>query len=751
MKKRFNKNRIKIAIILGVILIGFFIAPIAANALAQTSAGAIKTQIDKIIGEENSGARLIAVDDPKKPEEKKADVKKPPTSIETSEGVNILLSFMKILSVVLRVIAAIIWPIVFLTGALMENDIIFGGGMGIVLRDMWVQIRNIVNLIFVILLVGIALYNITGIASEQFQLKQALPKIIMGLILVNFSYMIATVALDVIGVGTSAMFGLPRSIEETLIKEDKFTEKEQISLCKSISTPVEFTKKEQKTMGIPGGKDVTVELPKELKGTMCKPDGTPTDTLKDFLEGWSPHGASVIMAVKLMHMSDLQTAVLGADLTVSSLTINMIFSVVMFLVYGLAYILLFIVLLGRAIVIWLGIVLSPLIVLTYVFPAITQKAGGDLKNITDKIVQTAIAPMIIGFVLSVGYILMTTLSRVGMASEKVQFETFLGDTLTWGTQVSGLTNFQEIMIAVGTVGFVWAGVKAATSKAITSGITDKVMGVAAGAGKWLAKAPFYYTNLFPVKVGGEKQEVSLGTMLKTFTGIPGAMESKVETKAAELRKEWFGLGSDYGPKSSPSVFANKVNGIDPNQKDDVFAQKVAGALASGIEIFDAGVKRSAQNLLQMIGNNQTKLKNIGYTDANIQQMKTDLQNVINKDPANKEEAKQALETFNALSEKVRVMDTTKTILKPEAPATEKAPAPAVLINKSTQDKLNKLNPVKTNSELVASVKEIADEFKSANLNITDENLKNAISKNSNISEKRLNEIFVEINKTNKTS
>ncbi|MBI5152781.1 hypothetical protein HZA39_04555, partial [Candidatus Peregrinibacteria bacterium] len=600
MKNIFSKSRLKIILVLGTILLGFFAAPKIADAVAVKSASYARTQIEKIMGE-TAGGRLLAVGDTDVtscPPGEKWDAKLAICISETQKAAgttgakattttdDVAMIIAGVLSLILNVIARIIWPIVFLTGALMENDIIFSGAMGIKLHDMWIQMRNIVNLLFVVVLVGVAIYNLTGFASEKFQIKQILPKIILGLVLVNFSYMIATVALDAISVGTNAMFGLPVTVgvNSTITKD---VEKD---ICDATGYKITGAtgSKTEKALG-KQGEALTEELNKQL----CV-NGEPAPGLDSFVGSWRPHSAAVIMAVELMNMQNLQKAVLGKDLNISGLTINIIFAIVMFLVYGISSIVLFIILLGRAIVVWLAVVLSPFLMVTYIMPDITQKAGADeLKKVSDQVIATAIAPMIIGFVLSVGYILMKTLQGAG----KVLIGSDVGNTLaqnmlSFKTNVSGIADFQQLMIAIGTVGFVWAGVKAASSKAITTKATETVMGMAQKGGAWLAKAPFYYSNIFPTGTGKPDEKVSLGTMLKTFTGIPKYFEDESQKDANKVLDK-LGLLSSSAAITSNTLYKT-VKEADPKSKE--FANDMVKVWSGIGEKFNTDVQNAAKEL-----------------------------------------------------------------------------------------------------------------------------------------------------------
>ena len=100
-----------------------------------------------------------------------------------------------------------------MTGSLLDNDLIFGGAMGERLLDIWVQIRNLVNIAFVLILLAIAVYNVLGIGEEggglPLAFKTAIPKFVLALIAVNFSFLAVKVILDFTNVITGAVFALP--------------------------------------------------------------------------------------------------------------------------------------------------------------------------------------------------------------------------------------------------------------------------------------------------------------------------------------------------------------------------------------------------------------------------------------------------------------------------------------------------------------------------------------------------------------
>lgn len=93
---------------------------------------------------------------------------------------------------------------------LLDPQFIFGGSGGnlmTVLNSIWQLARDLMNVIFALILVGAAIYTIVT-AKKEF-LSQYAPKFIAAVILVNFSWFLPRVVLDVANVATATVYGIP--------------------------------------------------------------------------------------------------------------------------------------------------------------------------------------------------------------------------------------------------------------------------------------------------------------------------------------------------------------------------------------------------------------------------------------------------------------------------------------------------------------------------------------------------------------
>ena len=108
-------------------------------------------------------------------------------------------------------------------GKLLENEFIFDSnkagvgmdGMEGMLKEIWVLMRDIVNVLFVLVLLFVAFINVVKEAGSAsgWELKAILPKIVIALVAVNFSWSACKVLIDVSNVATATVLAIPQSLD----------------------------------------------------------------------------------------------------------------------------------------------------------------------------------------------------------------------------------------------------------------------------------------------------------------------------------------------------------------------------------------------------------------------------------------------------------------------------------------------------------------------------------------------------------
>lgn len=574
-------------------------------------------------------------------------------------------------------IHAIFWPILMLIGSLMDNDLIFGVGAGDKLREIWVVIRNLVNIIFVFILLVIAFYNVTGLGGEgNMALKTILPKFVIALVAVNFSFFACKVILDAANVVTIAVYDIADSVTQDKAEQMKSDMEKYICTnpkklsCESAAEIPEECKNganstvEEGSEDAADGSETASEdcnvIPDNWDyddagllakafccdttdsengdtecGSLNLPEGS--DEIAPKLNSWGKNFFSkmdqnnigLVMAINLGSLNRLTEASSDQETpTLKDLTINTLFSVIMYIVFGFAYVALFIVLLARLVVLWLVIALSPIMALTYVVPQIGQYVS-ELK-LGEKFLQHVMAPIAIGLAMSIGYLMTTQIKAGGSGLEvgglgSIQLCDLTSGDATGKLLSTNISDIQQLMIASITVAVVWLGVFGAADKTIANSITNGIKDTGVKAAKFTASL-LKYVPVAPIMTRGKEVErfsfADISGMLNKVYALPEMLSSrKVSTYAAEWMPSVYGQqGAEFDnlmtkfksgdTREKGEIIKTLVQGkiaTDQQANQTIEALKAAGVKGldnvTGLHQFEDWYKRNRQTLQNQFGVN----------------------------------------------------------------------------------------------------------------------------------------------------
>lgn len=445
-------------------------------------------------------------------------------SAPTSQSANELYQKMvEFLILIMEFLQRLIWPVLLMIGGLLKNDLLFSAGMEEVMLSIWENIRNIVNILFVLILLGIAFYNVVGGSSQDYHIKAILPRFVIALIIVNFSFLGVKVVLDGVNVVSTALFALPGAVEESL-KDPNKNPNFQTNVCEGI-----YGKNDYADAIAAAEKEASESADNE---PFCDIDKKFKKKASAFFAQFDSNNAAIVMAINLMEINTLDVVKVSKP-SAKNLAINVLFSIILYIVYAISFVALLIILLVRLVVLWVTMVMSPLIALAFVLPdslKSTLGSGGDLKT---QFVKNAIVPIPVALTMSIGFIMLQSLKQAKFTNTALDTSALGINLLT-----SGLGTLQDLIVAVGTVAIIWIGVFKAAEGTAAQGIVEKIKGATEGFGKFVATAPFKYAPIIPVKEGGEK--VSLGTALGALREIPYGLERAQQQKASELAGRYSG-------------------------------------------------------------------------------------------------------------------------------------------------------------------------------------------------------------------
>lgn len=480
---------------------------------------------------------------------------------------------VEFLILVMEFLQRLIWPVLLMIGGLLKNDLLFAAGMEEIMLTIWGNIRNIVNILFVLLLLGIAFYNVVGGGSQDYHLKQILPRFVIALIAVNFSFLGVKVVLDGVNVVSTAIFALPGAVESGLQDEKKFKDikAEDVKFQRDVCEGMYGKEKSKYDTAIAAAEEAAKDNPNSAP--FCTIDKEFKEKAKGFFAQYDSNNAAIVLAINLMEINGLDVVKVSQP-DAKNLAINVLFSIVLYIVYAVSFVALLIILLVRLVVLWVTMVLSPLIALAFVLPdslKSTLGSGGDLKT---QFVKNAIVPIPVALAMSIGFIMLQSLKQAKFSNVSLETSALGVNLLT-----SGLSTLQDLIVAVGTVAIIWMGVFKAAEGTAAQGIVEKIKGATEGFGKFVATAPFKYAPIIPVGKGGEK--VSLGTALGAMREIPYGLEREQQQRASELAGRYTGVNlAEAGKKmkeaKAPKEFMQEVVNVGQGQAGNAQFQRNIG-------------------------------------------------------------------------------------------------------------------------------------------------------------------------------
>jgi len=121
----------------------------------------------------------------------------------------------ELLGVLISVLTFISLLMMNFFGELMGTDLLTGPEAMQAITPMWAWVRNLTNILFVLVLVGLAFSNLFASFSSEgggnWTIKEKLPKVIIALVAINFSLLGFKLVIDAVNVGTVAILGIADS------------------------------------------------------------------------------------------------------------------------------------------------------------------------------------------------------------------------------------------------------------------------------------------------------------------------------------------------------------------------------------------------------------------------------------------------------------------------------------------------------------------------------------------------------------
>jgi hypothetical protein len=499
-----------------------------------------------------------------------------------------------ILNGVTNIFFALLTPLLMLAGWLLTPDWVFGEIFGLrpILHNLWVLISNIVYVIFAFLLVVMAFMNIFAGEKNTWAIKAKLPKLIVGVISVPFTWFFVSGIASISSVMTASAIQLAGDLVPTGAE---------------FSFPV-YAKCTIDFEATPSGNAWS-------GGNFSKCENPSPKKLSEILKSSDAYGIVSYYAYwifQIQSLKSLEWKNLPAIKSVLDMGVGVLMGLIIFLIFLLIVVALVISLFMRAVYFWAIAVFSPLLSLRYFFDG---KLGfWDSWLSVWKIIGLAMVPVYVAAALSLGLVFISALSSTNLTVtpseyvKNVDFKdpsnqkmtvlwteyifkwspvgaSYAKDAATlWGGVIGGF------LIKIAALCILWFAVMAALKWSdITKEAAEPISKFGGEIGGLLKKLP-QYAPIIPTGHG----KASLNNLSSLSSGISNAVTTRWNAEANETGRrlaESMGFAGDKITTAMQQA-ASKFN---PSTLNNVQAGESINAItkASGAKTVDDFVRMTA--------------------------------------------------------------------------------------------------------------------------------------------------------------
>ena len=559
----------------------------------------------------------------------------------------------------IEVFTVLNWLALAVVQALLNPDFIFGAKlasgvrpMELILNQIWIVSRDIVNGIFAFMLLAFGVYMIVAGAEKGVgaMLKEKAPKFVLAVVLVNFSWFFPRVILDMANVGQAVIYQLPSLMvgpttrcvayidpgPDGALKDDPATAVDETA--DNFPKPCDFvwkvrlfppTEKECIAVPVPPGcPRPTPKSPYPRRGQQIGPllDIYYTDWGKavggKFENGsaFPVSGADTVingLAVNFAKMpqlarvefkraglvSDTHADLSGKARAYLKFFVYLAFAAILSMAIGLILLAFAAVLLVRVAVIWMCVAFMPFIFVGYAWKGALGDLGHEkAPNIWQKFIKYALIPVFVAIPLSVGF---TLLSFSGYLSNFSALN-MAGSIEVVGMEhvITGITEIHELIWMLLTLGIIWTGTFAVLeSDEYSAKIVGGIKGFGEGTMNMAKRSALYAPIIpFPGKGGGM---LGVGDFLDATRGASHGrgFSDFDDILASRVRGPAPGTTAFAPTPDRIKAIANST--IDPNQFQQlltILRNTKAGSATQDLENFAGKLEEITRGKTDSAGN-----------------------------------------------------------------------------------------------------------------------------------------------------
>ena len=370
-------------------------------------------------------------------------------------------------------------------GNLLSNDMILNGNMGTMMHNLWITSRNIVNVLFVFVLLFLAIKHIFGNDDDNTDLKKALPKFAIMLVAINFSWLAGTIVLDASNVITKVVFQIPvsSSAVSNNIKIDKCTNGQGTNTITGSCIPKKSYLDFSHTNKITNITDCDTAKINELNkkysvnsdtgtGTTDAPTTTESseneDSTKSKINGsticwdtidiskYNQNTASYFLSYSMAKVQNL--SMIKYD-KADNLSVGIMFSFILQIIYLISFLSLFLALIFRIAALWIFMAFLPfLVLLEYLIKDLNIPDFGISSHFSvQSFVKWAFAPVGVAAVWSIGFLMISAGQSIPKASTEFMNTEISTTIINIKSLFAGMDSLQSLIWFIMTAAIIWIG------------------------------------------------------------------------------------------------------------------------------------------------------------------------------------------------------------------------------------------------------------------------------------------------------
>jgi hypothetical protein len=401
-----------------------------------------------------------------------------------------------------------------------------GGSLVETLNQIWQLARNLMNVAFAVGLVGAAIYTVIT-ANKEF-VSAHLKKFVMAVVLVNFSWFIPLVVLDIANIATVTVYSLPGAIVN-MDAECRYTSTKakgcfdakpidgglQSCACKAVANFIPF----------PDSDTVRDKLAEDPVAWDCSNEPAYCVRYVKLDPANSTKHGTILNGLVVNHARLSQLAMITRTKLKNTISDSIVFIlrelvvIVIHVALFFPLLALLIALIIRIPVLWLTMAFMPFYFLSWIVPEeapFMSEVKDAAKKIWEWFLKAAFLPAAVAIPLSVGFIMANAATRVN----------FDGLTGIPFNLIDGMGSFAQLLWVLMVLAILWSGTFAVLTMMMGdmpgASIIGSIKSTGEEAGKFAAELPL---STIPVPgVTGAGNLLNLKNMLN-----PRALRSSINT------------------------------------------------------------------------------------------------------------------------------------------------------------------------------------------------------------------------------